>query len=79
MGQSLKNQLSITEFFQQPDSSLSVRFYLVEPVMFDPEAGFRYVITETTVRGGKAVRQSMALPRAPLSAQMFRRLMMRKS
>jgi hypothetical protein len=34
----------------------------------------RYVITEKTVRGGEAVKQSMTQPRAPLSAQMLRRL-----
>jgi hypothetical protein len=43
------------------------------------EAGVRYVITEKTVRSGEAVRQSMGVPRAPLSAQMLRRLIVRKS
>ena len=31
----------------------------MEGVLFDAEAGVRYVITEKTVRGGEAVKQSM--------------------
>jgi ATP-dependent Clp protease ATP-binding subunit ClpX len=57
----------------------SVLEEVLEGVLFEAEAGIRYVITEATVRVGKAVRQSMALPRAPLSDQLRRRLMMRKS
>ena len=33
---------------------------VLEGVLFDVEAGVRYVITERTVRGGEAVRQSMS-------------------
>jgi ATP-dependent Clp protease ATP-binding subunit ClpX len=47
---------------------------VLERVLFAPEPGIRYVITQKTVRGGEAVRQSMALPRAPLSAHPWRRL-----
>ena len=32
---------------------------VLEGVMFDVEAGVRYVITDKTVRGGEAVKQSM--------------------
>jgi hypothetical protein len=52
---------------------------VLEPVMFEVESGVRYVITDKTVRGGEAVRQSVEQSRAPLSAQMLRRLMVRKS
>ena len=31
---------------------------VLEDVLFDAEAGVRYVITDRTVRGGEAVRQS---------------------
>jgi hypothetical protein len=51
---------------------------VLEPVVFDVEAGVRYVITERTVRGGEAVRQRVERSRAPLSAQMLRRLKVRK-
>jgi C-terminal, D2-small domain, of ClpB protein len=44
---------------------------IVEPVMegilFDVEAGVRYVITDTTVRGGEALKQSVKQARAPLT------------
>jgi hypothetical protein len=52
---------------------------VLEPVIFEVESGARYVITEKTVRGGQADRQSVEQSRAPLSAQMLRRLMVRKS
>ena len=39
----------------------------LEEVLFDVEAGVRYVITEKTVRGGEAVKQSMSQSRAPLT------------
>jgi len=45
-----------------------------EEVLFDVEAGARYVINEQTVRGGEAVRQSLSQPRAPLSWHVLRRL-----
>jgi ATP-dependent Clp protease ATP-binding subunit ClpX len=47
---------------------------VLEAVMFDPEPGVRYVITDRTVRGGEAVKQSMTQPRAPLSWHVLRRL-----
>jgi ATP-dependent Clp protease ATP-binding subunit ClpX len=39
----------------------------LEGVLFDAEAGVRYVVTEKTVRGGEAVKRSMTQTRAPLS------------
>jgi hypothetical protein len=50
---------------------------VLEGVLFDPEPGIRYVITESTVRGGEALRRSMIQPRAPLSAHLMRRLRVR--
>jgi len=47
---------------------------VLEGVLFDAEAGVRYVITEKTVRGGEAVKQSMSQTRAPLSWHVLRRL-----
>jgi ATP-dependent Clp protease ATP-binding subunit ClpX len=52
---------------------------VLEPVMFEVEAGVRFVITEKTVSNEEAVRQSLSVPMAPLSAQVLRRLMVRKS
>ena len=46
---------------------------VLEGVLFDPEPGARYVITDKTVRGGEAVKQSMSQPDAPLSAHLWRR------
>src|SRR5271165_6840445 len=40
---------------------------VLEGVLFDPEPGVRYVITDKAVRDGEPVRQSMTQPRAPLS------------
>jgi ATP-dependent protease Clp ATPase subunit len=45
---------------------------VLEGVLFDVEAGVRYLVTEETVRGGEAVRQSMTQPKAPLSAHLLR-------
>ena len=45
---------------------------VLESVMFDVEAGVRYVITEETVRGGQSAKQNISQPRAPLSARMRR-------
>ena len=42
---------------------------VLEGVMFDAEAGTRYVITDRTVRGGEPLRQSMTQRAAPLSAR----------
>jgi ATP-dependent Clp protease ATP-binding subunit ClpX len=47
---------------------------VLEGVLFEVEAGVRYVITETAVWGGKAVRQSMLQSRAPLGEHVLRRL-----
>jgi len=51
---------------------------VLEGVLFDPEQGARYVITDKTVRGGEAVKQRMAMPRAPLSQHLMRRMMLSK-
>ncbi len=48
---------------------------VLEGVLFEVEAGVRYVITEKTVRGGEVVRrQSMNQARAPLGSRMMRRM-----
>jgi len=46
---------------------------VLEAVMFDAEAGVRYIVTEKTVRGGEPVKQSMSQPKAPLSSYVLRR------
>ncbi len=52
---------------------------VLEGVLFDAEAGVRYVITEKTVRGGEAVKQSMSQSRAPLSYHLLRRFRVSKT
>ena len=52
---------------------------VLEGVLFEVEAGVRYVITEKTVRGGEAVKQSMTQPRAPLSEHLLRRFASRRN
>jgi len=52
---------------------------VLEKVMFDVEAGVRYVITDKAVRGGEAVKQSMTQPRAPLSWHVLKRLASREA
>ena len=52
---------------------------VLEAVLFDAEAGVRYVISEKTVRGGEAVKQSMTQPRAPLSWHVLRRIASRRN
>jgi hypothetical protein len=47
---------------------------VLEGVLYEPEPGMRYVITENTVWGGEAVRRSMSQVRAPLNAHLLRRL-----
>ena len=47
---------------------------VLEEVLFDVEAGARYIINEQTVRGGEAVRQSMSQKKAPLGSHLLRRL-----
>src|SRR5208337_2614727 len=51
----------------------------LEAVLFDPEPGVRYVITDRTVRGGEAVKQSLSQPRAPLSWHVLRKMRVEKS
>jgi len=48
-------------------------------VLFEVEAGVRYVITERTVGGGEAVKQSLSQPRAPLSWHVLRKMRVEKS
>jgi len=52
---------------------------VLEGVLFEVEAGVRYVITEKTVRDGEPVRQSMTQPKAPLSWHVLRRLASRRN
>jgi ATP-dependent Clp protease ATP-binding subunit ClpX len=52
---------------------------VLEPVVFDVEAGIGYVITEKTVRGREAVRQSLSVPMAPLATHLMRRLANRRN
>src|SRR5208337_2502769 len=52
---------------------------VLEGVLFDAEAGVRYVITDKAVRGGEAVKQSMTQPRAPLSWHVLKRLASREA
>ena len=47
---------------------------VLEGVLFEAEAGVRYVVTEVTVRGGKAVRRNTSQAAAPLSKRMSGRL-----
>ena len=51
---------------------------VLEGVLFDVEAGIRYVITERAVRGGEAIKKSMNEPMAPLKAKLLRRGLTRK-
>jgi len=52
---------------------------LLEGVMFEVEAGVRYVITDRTVRGGEPLKQSLSQPRAPLSWHVLRRIASRRN
>jgi ATP-dependent Clp protease ATP-binding subunit ClpX len=52
---------------------------VLEEVLFDVEAGFRYVITDRTVRGGEPLKQSLSQPRAPLSWHVLRKMRVEKS
>ena len=47
---------------------------VLEGVLFDVEAGARYVVTEKTVKSGEPLKQSMSQTRAPLSWHVLRRL-----
>ena len=59
---------------REPGGFESVVEEVLEGVLFEVEAGIRYVITEKTVRGGEAVKQSTSQTRAPLSWHVLRRL-----
>ena len=52
---------------------------VVEAVLFDVEAGVRYVITDKTVRGGEPLKQSLSQQRARLYVHLLRRFRARKS
>ena len=52
---------------------------VLEAVLFEVEAGVRYVITDRAVRGGEAVRQNTRQTGAPLSLYLWRRLRARKT
>jgi len=51
---------------------------VLEGVLFEVEAGIRYVITDRAVRGGEPVKQSISQTRAPLSWHVLRRLAAKK-
>ena len=46
---------------------------VLEGVLFDAEAGVRYVITDKTVKGGEALKQSTRQTGAPLKVHLLRR------
>jgi ATP-dependent Clp protease ATP-binding subunit ClpX len=52
---------------------------VLEAVLFDVEPGARYLVTEKTVQGGEAVRQSMSQKKAPLSWHVLKRLASREA
>ena len=52
---------------------------VLEGVLFEVEAGIRYLITDKTVRGGEPVKQSMSQTRAPLSWHVLRKMRVEKS
>ena len=52
---------------------------VLEGVLFEVEAGVRYVVIDKTVRGGEAVKQSMSQTRAPLSWHVLRRIRVEKT
>ena len=52
---------------------------VLEGVLFEVETGVGYVITDRTVRGGEAVRQTMSQSKAPLSWHVMRRLASEKT
>jgi ATP-dependent Clp protease ATP-binding subunit ClpX len=57
----------------------SVVEQVLEGVLFDAEAGVRYVVTEETVRGGEAAKTRISQSGAPLSAHLRRRLRVKNS
>jgi hypothetical protein len=46
---------------------------VLEGVLFDVQAGVRYVITDSTANGGEAVEQSISQMKAPLSGHVLKR------
>jgi ATP-dependent Clp protease ATP-binding subunit ClpX len=52
---------------------------VLEGVQFEVESGVRYVITEKSVRGGEALKQSMTQPKAPLGLYLWRRYKAQKT
>jgi len=66
-------------FFPHFFPQRSVVEEVLEGILFEVEADVRYVITEKTVRGGEAVKQSMTQPKAPLSWHVLRRLASRRN
>ena len=52
---------------------------VLEGVLFDAEAGVRYVVTDKTVRGGEPIKQSLTQSRAPLSWHVLKRLASRRN
>jgi ATP-dependent Clp protease ATP-binding subunit ClpX len=52
---------------------------VLEAVMFDPEPGVRYVITDRAVRGGEPLKRSMSQPATPLGSYLWRRFKAQKN
>jgi ATP-dependent protease Clp ATPase subunit len=52
---------------------------VLEGVLFEVEAGARYIVTDEVVRGGGVVKQKMEQTRAPLGAWLNRRLASEKN
>ena len=52
---------------------------VLEGVLFEAEAGVRYVLEHKTVIGGEPVKRSMIQPVAPLQAYLWRRIKAEKN
>jgi hypothetical protein len=52
---------------------------VLERVLFEIEAGVRYVVTEKTVRGGGPVRQRMTQTGAPLGSRVMMRFRVKEA
>jgi hypothetical protein len=52
---------------------------VLEEVLFEVEAGIRYVITDQSVRGGEVVKHSISQPKAPLGSYVLRRMVSGKN
>ncbi len=46
---------------------------VMEGILFDVEAGVRYVVTEKTVTGGEVLKRSLAQTKTPLGSRVMRR------